>query len=80
MTDLNLAGIRRLAKKGGAERITRKALVYLLQVSENFIIRISQEASKIAKTEGRKTINENDIRSALIKLKIIGYIEQKLEK
>ena len=57
VTDLNIAGIRRLAKKGGAERISREALEYLLYVIEKITIEISKQARDFAESHGKKTIN-----------------------
>ncbi len=77
MTDLNIAGIRRLAKKGGAERITREALEYLLFALEALTIEISKQAKAFAELNGRKTINIREIKHALKELGLLGIIEEK---
>ncbi len=77
MTDLNIAGIRRLAKKGGAERISRDALEYLLYVIEKLTIEISKQAKTFAELNDRKTINIREIKHALKKLGLLEIIEGK---
>ena len=65
MTDLNLSGIRRLAKKGGAERISREALEYLLYATERIVIAIARASNENARTRNKVTIEKNDVISAL---------------
>ena len=65
MTDLNLSGIRRLAKKGGAERISREALEYLLYVTERIVIAIAKASNENARARNKVTVEKSDVISAL---------------
>ncbi|MGQ4891384.1 MAG: histone [Candidatus Njordarchaeia archaeon] len=65
MTDLHLSGIRRLAKKGGAERISKDALEYLLNATEKIVEVIAKKANAYAAEKNRITVSKSDIKIAL---------------
>ncbi|MCD6490758.1 MAG: histone family protein [Candidatus Njordarchaeia archaeon] len=61
MADLSVSGIRRLAKKSGAERISQDALLALRDVAEKFILKISSMATELANHANRKTVQKEDV-------------------
>lgn len=61
MSELPKAPIKRIMKENGATRVSEDAATKLAEIAEQFIIEISQEAVKMAKHAGRKTITPEDI-------------------
>lgn len=61
MADLPKAAIVRIAKKNGAERIGSDGAAALLKSTENYIARLTKEATRLAMHAGRKTIKEEDV-------------------
>jgi histone H3/H4 len=64
MTNLPIAAIIRIAKKSGVERVGSDAAQALVLASEDYIVKLAQEANKLAIHAGRKTIKEEDIELA----------------
>ncbi|MBU7024650.1 MAG: NFYB/HAP3 family transcription factor subunit [Theionarchaea archaeon] len=60
--------IERLIRKGGAERVSRKAATKLAAVLEEYGVDISKKAIEFAHKENRKTIRREDIRKAIKEL------------
>jgi histone H3/H4 len=62
MTELPTATIKRLIKKGGAERVGDDAAEALAVILEEIALQMSAKAVKLASHAGRKTVNADDIR------------------
>jgi len=61
MADLPIAAIIRIAKKNGAERVGKEAAAALIVRTEAYIADLTQEANRLARHAGRKTIRKEDI-------------------
>lgn len=70
VVDLPLAGIRRLMKKAGAERVTKEAVETLRDITEQFVIRIAKLAVEFAESQQRKSLMKEDIIRAI---KVLSY-------
>ena len=64
-TDLPLALMSRLIKDAGAKRVSENAKVALAQFLEDIAGNVSKRASSIAERSKRKTIQAEDIRTAV---------------
>ena len=65
MADLPLAAVARIAKKNGAARVGKDAATALLIKTEAYIANLTEEANRLAKHAGRKTIKAEDIELAI---------------
>jgi len=61
---LALAGMEKLLKKAGADRVSDKAKEALREVLEEYAEKIGERAIKFARHSGRKTIKAEDIKLA----------------
>jgi len=61
MADIPIAPVKRIMKENGAARVSEDAAQKLRDITEQFIIEISSEATKMAKHAGRKTVTPEDI-------------------
>jgi len=68
MTDLPIAPIDRIIRKSGAERVSNDARKDLAEILEERGKTIVQEAVKLAKHAGRKTIKTEDIKLAVTRV------------
>jgi histone H3/H4 len=63
-TELPIAAIQRIAKKGGAERIGKEAAEVIGLKAEAYIKDLAKKAATLADHAGRKTIKVEDIEMA----------------
>ena len=64
MTEIPVAPVMRIIRKTGAERVSSDAGEALADIMEEYGVKISREALKLASHAGRKTITAHDIRMA----------------
>lgn len=62
---LSTVAVKKLFKKSGCKRISRKAYLELQKNIEEYARVIGKLAVKNALYEGRKTVRENDIKEAI---------------
>jgi histone H3/H4 len=65
---LPLAAIERIARKAGAERISKEALEELKHTIEEITEELVKEIERLARHAKRKTIKEEDVKLAAGKL------------
>jgi histone H3/H4 len=61
VADLPIAAVVRIAKKNGAQRVGRDGAAALVKRAENYIADLTQEANRLARHAGRKTIKQEDV-------------------
>ncbi len=61
------APLARIMTQAGAQRISSGALDVLVDVLEDKALEIANQAVKISKHAGRKTVNDGDVRLAVRK-------------
>ena len=64
MSDITSMPIKRLLKRAGAKRVSNKAASTLAEFLEEKTKDLAQEANKISKHSGRKTVMKHDIKLA----------------
>lgn len=64
-SEISLAAVHRLIKKGGAGRIGDDAAEELRKVMEEVAMKVGKEALDLAKHAGRKTVRAEDVRLAV---------------
>ncbi len=62
--ELSTAAVRRLIEKAGADRVGDDAVEELGKIIEDYAVRVSKEATTLAKHAGRKTVKADDIQLA----------------
>ena len=68
MGELAIAGMHRICKKAGAERVSEPAAREMGKVLEEIGVKIGKEAIDWSMHAGRKTIKSEDIRRAAEKV------------
>lgn len=63
--DLPLAPVERILRKAGAERVSGAAVKELTAFLEKEAYRIAARALELARHAGRKTVKEEDIKTAI---------------
>ncbi len=66
---LPLAPLERILRKAGAKRVSKGAVKEFSSRLSDYVMRLSAEASMLAKHAGRKTIIDADVRMARRKIK-----------
>jgi histone H3/H4 len=65
MAELPIAPIKRILKEAGAQRVSDDAAAQLAKVLEEYGEQISEDANRLAKHAGRKTVKAEDIELAV---------------
>lgn len=65
MSEFLVATMVRLVKKAANVRVSQSAALELSAVLEDYTLRVSKEALKLAEHRGAKTLNKNDIKAAI---------------
>lgn len=60
-----LSAMKRLLRRGGDKRVSRSAAIELSAVLESIGGNIAEQAVRLAKNRGVKTVSEKDIRRAV---------------
>ncbi|MDI6643183.1 MAG: NFYB/HAP3 family transcription factor subunit [Candidatus Hodarchaeaceae archaeon] len=66
MSEFSVATMVRIIRKAAKIRVSRSAALELGAVLEEYSIKVSKAALKLAEHRGAKTVNEKDIRAAAI--------------
>jgi histone H3/H4 len=60
MAELPMAPVDRLIRKAGAERVSADAVQKMVEVLEDYAVKVAKKAVDIAKHSGRKTVTADD--------------------
>ncbi len=60
-----MAPIDRLLRKGGAERVSAEAVEKMVEVLEDYAMKVAKAAVEICRHSGRKTVKAEDVKLAL---------------
>jgi histone H3/H4 len=64
MVELQAAGLSRIIRKAGAERVSAEATKIFREYVEKYGTELAEEAIEMAKHAGRKTVKSEDIKLA----------------
>ena len=59
--NISLSAIERIAKNSGVERISKDGLIKMRDLVEEYAVRISMDAIKMARHAKRKTVRGEDV-------------------
>ncbi len=64
MSEFSVSTMERIIRKAAKVRVSHDAALELSAIIEEYAAELSNEAIKLAKHRGAKTVNEDDIRAA----------------
>ncbi|GAI36216.1 unnamed protein product, partial [marine sediment metagenome] len=69
MSEFSVSTMDRIIRKAAKVRVSRDAALELSAIIEEYATELSNEAIKLAKHRGAKTVNESDIRAAALRIR-----------
>ncbi len=69
MSEFSVSTMERIIRKAAKVRVSRDAALELSAILEEYATELSNEAIKLAKHRGAKTVNEGDIRAAASRIR-----------
>lgn len=70
MSEISKAPIQRLLSQAGGDRISAEAVDEMVKYTEDYVLKVGSEASKLCVHAGRKTIKADDIKLAVERLRL----------
>jgi len=64
MGEIPLAPLERIMRKSGAKRVSEDAVIAMAQLVEDYVEELSEDSIAIAKSAGKKTVEEADVLAA----------------
>lgn len=69
MSEFSVSTMDRIIRKAAKVRVSRDAALELSAIIGEYATELSNEAIKLAKHRGAKTVNESDIRAAALRIR-----------
>jgi histone H3/H4 len=70
MSEISKAPIARLLSQAGGDRISAEAVDEMVKYTEEYVLKVGAEASKLCVHAGRKTVKADDIKLAAERLNL----------
>jgi len=70
IVEFSVSTMNRIIRKAAKVRVSRGAALELSAILEEYATELSNEAIKLAKHRGAKTVNEDDIRAAASRIRM----------